>query len=326
MFSIARGLTAAILSLLFFSQTSPVPPGQARPGSDTSKISTDAKTAAKALITVHGLCDQHPKQTNDCVTLVTRTQFDALISAVGSSDQPLPPNARQQLAKTYAESLAVEAAVHRAGMQETVEFREYMRWSVARSATEFYRRKLQEKYKTPSQAEIDDHYHQHVADYERVELIRVLVPRHDSQDPKSQAFDTKAREAASKARRDLLEGVDPVEVQKSAYQALGLAAPPHTDLGLRHRADMLAAEANDVFALKAGEVTAVEIEPESYVIYKVASRDTLPLEQVKSDIARAIFQQKFRDAMKAAIDAASLELDQQYLDSSQGSSARAPAN
>lgn len=316
------------LLMLLVAQTSPVSSRMAQSNSsgDTRKVSSDAQASAKPLIKVHGLCDQRLEKTAECVTLVTRAEFDALIVAVSSAEQPLPASARQQFAKTYAESLAIEAALHRAGMQDTAEFHEYMRWSAARSATEFYRRKMQEKYKTASPSEIDDYYHQHLADYERVDLIRVLVPRHSSQDPKNEVFDNKAHEAAIKARQSLSEGVDPLEVQKSAYQALGLAAPPHTELGQRHRSDMLAAEANDVFALKTGEVTEVEIEPENYVIYKAAGRDTQPLEQVKSDIARTIFQQKFRDAMKAAIDAASLELDQQYLDSSQGSRASAPAN
>lgn len=279
-----------------------------------STESTSKTSGVKPVIRVQGRCNENKAGTTPaCATVVTREQFEDLIKALNRGGQPLPANARKQLAKTYAESLAVEAAARQAGLEDTPEFREFMKWTVARSMTDFYRRTLQEKYQTPSSEEIDAYYQQHIADYERANLVRILIPRQNASGSDANDFDKKARETADEARASLLNGQDPLQIQKDAYSTLGLAGPPHTDLGNRRRTDLLADEAADIFSMQPGQVTPVEVEPANYVIYKVTGRDSLSKEQVKTDISRVIFQQKFKDAMKAIVDAAPAEVDEQYL-------------
>jgi hypothetical protein len=71
-------------------------------------------------------------------------------------------------------------------------------------------------------------------------------------------------------------------------------------------------EAADVFSLQPGEVSPLETEIKSYVIYKVASKETLKEDQVKAEIIHEISQQKYRAALKAVMDSAPADFNQQY--------------
>ena len=125
-------------------------------------------------------------------------------------------------------------------------------------------------------------------------------------------FDKRALQAAQSAHERAAKGDDPGQIQKDAYSTLGLESPPATDLGNFRRADFLEKEADEVFSLQPGEISRVQTEPKSYVIYKVLSKETLPESQVKAEIAREIAQQKFKDAIKAVGDAAPAEFNEQY--------------
>ncbi len=48
------------------------------------------------------------------------------------------------------------------------------------------------------------------------------------------------------------------------------------------------------------------------MIYKLVSKDIKTEEQVKSDITKELYQKHFREAMKAVIDAAPAEFNEQY--------------
>jgi hypothetical protein len=102
------------------------------------------------------------------------------------------------------------------------------------------------------------------------------------------------------------------QIQNDVYAGLGLQGPPATDLGTYKRTDFMEKEAADVFSLQPGEVGPLETEIKSYVIYKVASKETLKEDQVKADIIHEIAQQKYRDALKAVMDSAPADFNEQY--------------
>jgi len=290
--------------------------------------SSSAVGPAQPVITVHNLCDQSAgRGTGDlalCSKVITREEFEGLVDALNTDGQTtLPPTARRNFARNYAEFLAVEAAARNGGLLDTPRFREVIEWARLRAITDLYRRELQEKYRNPPQNEIDTHYKQHFADFETVKLSRILIPRENSSAADKKEFDQRARQAADTARERAAQGEDPARIQRDAYTALGLAAPPLADLGTRRRADLVAEEGAHIFSLKPNDVSQVQIEAKSYVIYKVISKDALPLEQVKTDIAREIYQQKFKQAIKSVIDAAPAEFNEQYFE--QGTATAPPA-
>ena len=97
------------------------------------------------------------------------------------------------------------------------------------------------------------------------------------------------------------------------YKTLGLKAqPPQTELGTTPKPTFPANVEQDINALKAGEVTKVEFEPSGFNIYKVRSRNTMPVEQARAEIVREISQKNIDEALKAATNGVTSDLNEQY--------------
>jgi len=306
-FVISAGIILALLMNQAAAQSQPVP---------QKPDSSPTIGAEQPVISVQGLCGDHPnaaqKNSPPCSRTITREQFERLMNALNPGAQPVPPGGRQNLGQTYAEYLAFEAAAAKTGMLDTPQFHEIMDWVRLRTIAEVYRRNLQEKFRTPSPEEIDAYYHQHPGTFERVRLTRIFVPRANPSGARDPEFDQKALKAAQAARQRAALGEDPDEIQKQTYSTLGLEAPPATALGAWRRADFIPKEGDEVFSLKPGEVSQVETEIQSYVIYKVTAKETLPQEQVKAEIIREISQQKYTDAIKAVIESVHAEFSEPY--------------
>ncbi len=305
-------LLGIALSPLAQAQT-PVKPSE-------SNSPSSAVAATQPVITVRGLCAQHgddqakSKSASDCVQTMSREQFDALVSALNPDGLPLPPNGRQNLAKGYAEYLAIAAAARKSGLglEDTAQFRELMEYQRLKTITDLYRRKLQDKYRNPAPEEITAYYKEHLPDYETLKLIRVLIPREGLSGEDKSEFDKKAHEVADRARQRIVNGEDAMKVQVDSQAALGLTSLSSTDIGERHRSDFPKEEVTELFSLKPGDVSRIQAEPKNYVIYKLVSKDIKTEEQVKSDITKELYQKHFREAMKAVIDAAPAEFNEQY--------------
>jgi PPIC-type PPIASE domain len=294
---------------------SPAVPGAAGVGRSSS--APDAAVGpAQPVITIHGVCDQEARpdggQTAGCSRVITRKEFEKLMDALNPGGQEISSSGRQNLAQAYVEALAFADAARKAGADESEQFREVLYWARLRAIADLYRRNLQEKFRSPSAAEVDAYYREHLPSYERVRLLRILVPRETLFGADKAEFDKKALAAAQAAHARAVKGDDPEQIQKDAYAALGLDRPPATDLGTYRRADFIEKEAADVFALRPGEISPLEIEVKSYVIYKVVSKETLTEALAKPEIVREISQQKYRDAVKAILDSATADFNEQY--------------
>jgi hypothetical protein len=292
-------------------QASPIPPKPARPADSASAVGE-----THAVITIRGLCAEEAgtesQLGNSCSKQITRKEFERLMHALNPGGQSVSSNGRQNLAQAYVEALAFADAARKAGTEDTEEFREVMFWVRLRTIADLYRRNLQEKYRTPEPEEIDSYYQEHIGSFERVHLLRILVPRENFSAGNKSEFEKKALAAAQAARTRAMNGEALEQIQKDVYAGLGLEQPPATDLGSYKRSDFMEKEAADVFSLQLGEVGPLETEIKSYVIYKVASKETLTEAQVKADIIREIAQQKYRDALKAVMDSAHADFNEQY--------------
>lgn len=310
------GTSFLILTSLYLSaQQPPSQPAAGSAAASTPASGRESVSATQAVITIQGVCNPDHASAADpasCVTTMTREQFEGLIKALNSSGQPVTDLVRQNLAKNYAELLPLEAAARRSGIEDTPEFHQVMEVLRLRAATDLYRQSLERKFRDPSPDEIAAYYHEHVGDFERVQLSRILIPRRN---PAANAaeFEKKALDAANTAHTRAAKGDPPSQIQSEVYSALGIKGPPPmTDLGRFARSDLIEKESADVFVLRAGEVTGVEAEPANYVIYKVTGKETLALDQVKDDLARKIEQKKLKDAIQAATASTHANFNEQY--------------
>jgi len=269
-----------------------------------------AVSESQPVITIHGVCSDK-QGAGTCNTVITRKEFESLMNALNPGGQSISPMGRQNLAQAYVEALAFTEAARKSGMTESDQMRQVLYWARLRTIAEVYRRDLEEEFRTPSDKEIDAYYQQHMPSFENVHLLRILAPRENSGGDKAE-FDKKALTAAQAALTRARNGDDPAQIQKDLYAGLGLEHPPAVDLGTFRRDDFIEKEAAEVFSLRPGEVSQLETEVKSYVIYKVVSKSTLTLGQVKTEIIHDISQQKYRDALKSVMDSAPADFNEQY--------------
>jgi hypothetical protein len=265
------------------------------------------------VIEVQGLCD-HAKSAGDCKTVLTRQQFETMLEAVSVTAQISSPAAKRSLAEGYVQLLALADAGEQAGIDKDPHFQELMQIVRVRTLAEAYRHSLDAKYANPSADEISDYYNQHKEDFEQLRIDRISIPFVNYKlPPSAQAnFAKKARAEADQIRERAAAGEDMHKLQEEAATSLGLTTPATTDLGARKKGSLPPAVEKDIWNLKPGEVTKVEEEHTGYNIYKVRSRDTMPLEVAKNDIIRELHQKNLQDAIKRIMDNVHTKLNEQF--------------
>jgi hypothetical protein len=289
-------------------------------GNKPQPVQPIAPVAADApVLTVHGVCPAGQKAPADkpdsCTLVLTRAQFEALVSSLNVSNQAYPPPALRGFATNYANILALAKAGETVGVDKDPRFQDLMTIARERALAESYRRYLQEKYGNPSADEIAAYYKQNVDKFEQTKIERIHVPKVDPTRPQDRRpeFEAKAKKLAGDIRERAARGEDVTSLQVEIYKTLGLKAqPPQTELSTSPKPTFPANVEQDINALKAGEVTKVEFEPSGYNIYKVRSRNAVPLEQARAQIVREISQKNIDDALKAATGSVTSDLNEQY--------------
>jgi uncharacterized protein (DUF2267 family) len=289
-----------------------IPFQQASPVADrNTSLPAASIDPAQPVITVRGVCDKG-SQPGECSKVITRKEFESLMDALNPSGQEISPSGRQNLAQAYVEALAFADAVRKAGAEESQQYREVLYWARLRTMGDLYRRNLQEQFRNPLPEEIDAYYRHNVESFEKVQLLRIVVPRENFSAGDKDEFDKKALAAAQTALARARKGEDPEQIQKDVYAGLGLERPPSASIGSYRRAELNEKEAGEVFSLQPGEVSQLQVELKSYVIYKLKARETLKEDQVKAEIVREISQKKYRDAINSVLNAAPAKFNEQY--------------
>src|SRR5208282_3246216 len=276
------------------------------------------------VITLKGFCADATQQGDACKTVITRAQFEKLAEAL----QPgMSPAIRRQLATAYTRMLRMSTAAEKRGLDKQPKFDEMMQFARMQILSQELGRALQEDSGKVSDSDIEDYYKKNEASYEQATLARIVIPRAKQIAPSAAApkTDEKAgektpvkaaaaqppteeqRKAAAEAMTKLaadfharaVKGEDFDKLQKEAYAAAGLPGnPPNTKME-RVRAITLPANHHAAMDLKPGEVSEVISDPNSdHYIYKLVSKETLPLDTVKTEIRGAISSQRYRDSMQ----------------------------
>jgi PPIC-type PPIASE domain len=250
-----------------------------------------------------------------CKTVVTKADFEKLLSAANPNGQPLQPNMRRGLAQRYVDLLTFSQAAHKAGIDKDPNFNEFMRLVRMGTLKQFYQQKVEKEYQTLPQAEVQAYYDQNVQKYEEIKLSRIFIPAKNPSAPTKDEdeWTKKASQEANDLHDRAVKGENPDALQKEAYTALGLTiTPPATAMGVRRRGMMSHSEEEELFALKAGDVSKVEQQPAGYVIYKVESKETLPLAQVKDEISRQLTRQKIDSKVRAVTESVHASFNDKY--------------
>jgi hypothetical protein len=278
----------------------------------------------QAVITVRGLCPAETRpatkpavpSTADCVTTVTREQFDTLVKAFNPGNQPVPPAAQRKLAEAYVELLVYSEAAKSAGVENSPAYAEVMRVLRLKTLSDLYRNQLAEQLRHSSPEEIEAYYKQNESKFESAKLSRIYLPR-NSTDPQATAeqkeqYQKKVPQVVDDIQARAAKGGDIAALQKEAYTALGIGAPPPTtDLSTARHGMFPPKIDQEIFSHKAGEVFRSD-DANGYMIYRVETREQVPLESVKEEISRDLFRQKMEQKNKELTAPVHTALDDNY--------------
>ena len=140
-----------------------------------------------------------------------------------------------------------------------------------------------------SEPEIGERYRQHIAEYTEPAKIRLreIVVKFDA------ATEVDQGQKARRLLQELKQGADFAEVARMHSESTSREAGG--DLGFFEKGDLTDALANAAFALSPGDVSDVIRMPSAFYILRVEEKTdekVKTLEEVRSEVADAIFQEK----------------------------------
>jgi hypothetical protein len=267
----------------------------------TPKTATAAKAgAAKTPATP-------AKKPADCKTEITRAEFEKIASGLSPN---VTPQLKRQLEGALPRFIAMSEAAKAKGLDKTPQYKEKLKIAQMQILTQELQRTVQEDADKISPEKVAEYYKANPEAYEQYSLDRLFIPRYkqaeaedkdDAKEPEKLTEEQqKAKEAAEKAKQEQGEqelnkladslreqaakGEDFVKLQKDGFEAAGTKVDsPTVNLPKVRRTGLPPAHAA-VFDLKVGEVSPVISDNGGHYIYKVASKEVLPLDQVKDEI------------------------------------------
>jgi hypothetical protein len=306
----------------------PAPP--ARPNSPAAmKATPDEDAAAKealakisptdAVITVKAPCSDPEKKGQTCDSVVTREQFEKLAESL----QPnMAPPIKLRLATAYSRLIGMSHEAEKRGLDKQAKFEANLKFARMQILSQQLTASLQEESQKISDEEIEKYYKEKVDTYQEANLQRLYIPRTKQIVPpkaaagagKDKDKDKEAEETEEKARAKASEeamtktaaalrvravkGESFDTLEKEAYLAAGLKGNPPSTKMEKVRPASLPPAHHPALELKAGDVSEVISDATGHYIYKLVSKETLPLATVKPEIKNWIATQRFRDAMQ----------------------------
>jgi len=262
--------------------------GASNPQSSTLQVIPQEVPESGAVITLKGLCPgtSGPATGADCKTVVSRAEFEKLIKTLNPD---MPQNSQQLLAQQYAKALVLQSLAERQHIQDTQHFKDMMEFM----RTQVLAQELvtQARYKAkPTAAEVDEYYKQHQQDYEQAALKRLYIPKSKPslKADEKQPSDAELKLEADKFRARAAAGEDFDKLEKEIYDAAGVKTPPPPTSIPNWRRGMVPPAQASTFDLKPGEVSQPLIQPEGIYIYKMESKKTIPLNDVRADIEQTL--------------------------------------
>lgn len=251
------------------------------------------------VITVNGFCPDPAPAGSACKTVITRAQFEKLTEAL-QPGMSLP--LRLKVANSYARTMRMAAAAEKRGLDQTPAFAEEMRYARMQLLSQDLTRTLQADANNLTDADLDDYFKKNESSFEQATLARIFVPRAKQTAPNADAKDDEA--AMTKLAADLrvraANGEDPDKIQLEAYTAAGIAGPSPNTRMEKVRRTTLPPRHELVMDMRPGEVSEVFSDPAgAHFIYKMISKETVKMDDVKEEIRTALSTQRYRDSMKS---------------------------
>jgi PPIC-type PPIASE domain len=330
-------LLCVLLGALAWGQEPPAGPAQGKTGAPMAKApAPEAEVPESAVVlTIKGVCAPAVKSTTasktaegktastaakkpaDCETKITRAQFEKIANALSPN---VTPQLKHQLETVLPRFMAMSDAAKAKGLDKTPHFEEMMKIVKMQILTQELQRSIQEQADKISPAEIDKYYKDHPDAYEQFSLDRLFIPRYKQaevgkEESKDMTEDQrKAKADADKAKQEQGEqdlnkladtmraraasGEDFSKLQKEIYDAAGQKVEnPVVNLPKVRRTGLPPGH-SAVFDLKVGEVSQVISDNGGHYVYKVVSKQALPLDQpLEAEIHNKLKAERMKELM-----------------------------
>ncbi len=254
---------------------------------------------------------------------ITRAEFEKLTKALQQGMNPLNPQQKRTLAQQLPSVIALSDAAKKKGLDKTESYTETLKYVKLRILAQKMQENIRDQADEVPPAEVAAYYKENPEAYEQFSLDRLFIPKNKqpSAEDKDQAKEPekmteeqqKAKEAADKAKQEKGEqeltalaetlrqravaGEDFAKLQKEAFEASGTKIEnPTVNLPKVRRTGLPPAHAA-VFELKVGEVSAVINDNGGHYIYKLVSKEVLPLDQVKEEIHNKLKGERLKEMM-----------------------------
>jgi hypothetical protein len=265
------------------------------------------------------------KKPADCKTEITRAQFEKIASGLSPT---ITPQLKRQLEQALPRFMAMSEAAKAKGLEKSPRYEQTLKIAKMQILTNELQRSVQEEADKISPAEVEKYHKANPEAYEQFSLDRLFVPRNkqveaeekeegkEGKEPEKLTEEQqKAKEAADKEKQEKGEqdltrmadtlreraakGEDFIKLQKEAFDAAGTKVEsPTVNLPKVRRTGLPAAQAS-VFDLKAGEVSAVISDNGGHYVYKVISKEVLPLDdQLKTEIHNKLKSERVKETME----------------------------
>jgi hypothetical protein len=296
-----------------------------------------APKTAGATKTTTGKPATAAKKPADCKTVITRAEFEKIASALSPN---VTPQLKRQLAQALPKFMAMSEAAKKKGLDKTPQFKQTVKFAEMQILTTELQRSVQEDAEKVPPAEIAEYYKKNPEAYEQFSLDRLFIPRNkQSDEPKSNSKDNAKEEKlspeAEKAkandekeeqekgeqemnkladtlRERAAAGEDFAKLQKEAFAAAGMKMDsPTVSLPAVRRTGLPPAH-SAVFDLKVGEVSALISDNGGHYVYKVVSKEVLPLDKVETEIHNTLKTQHLKDAMEKYQNSYHTETNEAY--------------
>jgi PPIC-type PPIASE domain len=292
---------------------------------------TAAGTASKTAAT--GSTATAAKKSADCKTVLTRAEFEKIASGLSPN---VTPQLKRQLSTALPRFMAMSEAAKKKGLDKTAQYQETLKVAKMQILTTQLQREVQEEADKVTPAQVEAYYKKNPEAYQQFSLDRIFIPRNKQAEPdkaedmeKMTDDQKKAKEDADKAKQEqgqqeldkladslrdrAAKGEDFAKLQKEAFEAAGMKSEaPSINLPKVRRTGLPPAQ-SAVFELKPGEVSQVISDNGGHYIYKVVSRDELPLDdQIRTEIHNTLRSQNMKDMMQKYNDSYHADTNEAY--------------
>jgi bifunctional DNA-binding transcriptional regulator/antitoxin component of YhaV-PrlF toxin-antitoxin module len=331
----AQGPTAAVKLPAAPADTSAAVPDNAAVITVLGVCPTQPKTtAAKGTAAKPATAPKTPAA--DCKTVVTKAEFELLLKGIPNGNMQ-----KRNIAGRLPQVIAMSNEAEKRGLDKKPEFGEVMRLVRMQVLAAQLQQKIAEDAAKISEEDIADYYKKNPEAYEQYNLERLFVPRtkqvqaeakeekeEEKKEEKLTEEQQKAKQAEEKAKQEENEqamakaaeslraraaaGEDFTKLQKEAYDEANFKIEaPNVTVSNARRAGLPPAHAA-VFDLQPGEVSQVINDAGGHYIYKMKSKDQLPLDQVREEIHRILQTQKQREMMDKLNNSFKVETNEAY--------------